>query len=95
MRASFFSSVAHELRTPLNSIIPILKMILELLSSGEILKPKLIEYLKIVNNSSTHLQNVIEDALDISRLENNSFLIFKEMFDVRKAVKEVLEIMQF
>lgn len=70
-------------------------MILELLSSGEILKPKLIEYLKIVNNSSTHLQNVIEDALDISRLENNSFLIFKEMFDVRKAVKEVLEIMQF
>lgn len=31
MRASFFSSVAHELRTPLNSIIPIVKMVLEIL----------------------------------------------------------------
>lgn len=86
MRASFFSSVAHELRTPLNSIIPILKMVLELLISGDIIKSKLIEYLRIVNNSSTHLQNVIEDALDISRLENNSFQIYKEMFDIRKTV---------
>jgi signal transduction histidine kinase len=31
MRASFFSSVAHELRTPLNSIIPILRMVLDML----------------------------------------------------------------
>ena len=31
MRANFFSSVAHELRTPLNSIIPIVKMAIEIL----------------------------------------------------------------
>jgi len=46
-------------------------------------------FLKIILNSSLHLQNVIEDALDMSRIENNKFTIFKEMFDVEEAVKEV------
>jgi hypothetical protein len=40
-------------------------------------------------NSSLHLQNVIEDALDMSRIENNKFTIFKGMFDIEEAVKEV------
>ena len=46
-------------------------------------------FLKIILNSSLHLQNVIEDALDMSRIENNKFTIFKEMFDIEEAVKEV------
>jgi len=74
MRNNFFSSVAHELRTPLNSIIPILKMILDQLAiTHPHLNKRTIELLKVVLNSSLHLQNVIEDALDISRLENNKF----------------------
>ena len=40
-------------------------------------------YLKIILNSALHLQNVIEDALDMSRLENNKFSIFREFFDIR------------
>ena len=43
-------------------------------------------YLKIILNSSMHLQNVIEDALDMSRIENNKFTIYKEMFDIKTAV---------
>lgn len=46
-------------------------------------------------NSSIHLQNVIEDALDMSRLENNKFTIFKELFDARKAINGIQEVMQF
>jgi signal transduction histidine kinase len=38
---------------------------------------------------------VIEDALDMSRLENNKFSIFKEMVDIREAIKEVCGIMKF
>jgi signal transduction histidine kinase len=93
MRAMFFSSIAHELRTPLNSIIPMIKMILlNFLSS---IDERVKNYLKIILNSSLHLQNVIEDALDMSRIENNKFTIFKEMFDIREAVKEVSSIMEF
>ena len=95
MRASFFSSIAHELRTPLNSIIPILRLVLNLLLLNNIAKEKLENYLRIILNSSIHLQNVIEDALDMSRLENNKFQIFKDLFDLRKVVYEVADLMKF
>ena len=78
----FFSSVAHELRTPLNSVIPIIRLILELLSKNIINKDKLVELLNIALSSSLHLQNVVEDALDVTRLENNQFQINKANFDV-------------
>ena len=87
MRAMFFSSIAHELRTPLNSIIPMIKMILSNYQSSIDIKVQ--NFLKIILNSSLHLQNVIEDALDMSRIENNKFTIFKELFDIEEAVKEV------
>jgi len=87
MRAMFFSSIAHELRTPLNSIIPMIKMILSSFLGS--IDDRVQNFLKIILNSSLHLQNVIEDALDMSRIENNKFTIFKEMFDIEEAVKEV------
>ena len=87
MRAQFFSSIAHELRTPLNSIIPILKIILGILINGEIQNldiPRILKLVQIVHNSSIHLENVINDALDISRLENNKFEINKSVFAIRE-----------
>lgn len=38
---------------------------------------------------------MIEDALDVSRLENNNFLLFKDHFKISDAVKDVCEIMEF
>jgi signal transduction histidine kinase len=93
MRAIFFSSVAHELRTPLNSIIPMIKMMLENMAST--LDARAQNYLRIILNSALHLQNVIEDALDMSRLENNKFTIFREFFDLRSAIDSVCGIMKF
>jgi signal transduction histidine kinase len=98
IRSQFFAAVAHELRTPLNSIIPVLKMILESFISGASTMsqvPKLIKSLTIIHNSATHLHNVVEDFLDINRLENNKFEIFKDLFDIRTALKEVYDVMKF
>lgn len=52
-------------------------------------------YLKIVLNSSLHLENVIEDALDMSRIENGKFEIINELFDIRETLNEVCEVMEF
>ena len=93
MRAMFFSSIAHELRTPLNSIIPMVRMILTNFLSS--IDGRVKNYLNIILNSSLHLQNVIEDALDMSRIENNKFQILKEYFDIRTAIQEVASIMEF
>lgn len=65
-RSLFFSQVAHELRTPLNTITPMSKR-LDKYVKGE--KGK--QLIKIIENCSIHLSNIIEDALDMSRLENN------------------------
>ena len=91
MRAQFFSSIAHELRTPLNSIIPILKLVLGMLINlnGDLRSldlPKIMKFVQIVHNSSIHLENVFNDALDISRLENNKFEIHKTPFAIREIV---------
>lgn len=86
----FFSSVAHELRTPLNSIIPMTRILQTLVGEAKSQK-----YLTIILNSSLHLQNVIEDALDMTRIENNQFEIISEFFNVRSAVEEVSSIMSF
>jgi signal transduction histidine kinase len=93
IREMFFSSVAHELRTPLNSIIPVIKMIIDFYSNQ--LDEKFRGYMHIIYNSSMHLLNVIEDALDMSRIENKKFSILLEFMDIREAVKEVSEIMRF
>lgn len=70
----FFSSVAHELKTPLNSIIPMIRMMLETMKDE--LSPRPITYLNIILSSALHLQSVIDDALDMSRLENNKFTLY-------------------
>ena len=93
MRAMYFSSIAHELRTPLNSIIPITRMILT--NFRQSIDDRVEDYLKIVLNSSLHLENVIEDALDMSRIENGKFEIINELFDIRETLNEVCEVMEF
>lgn len=51
--------------------------------------------LKVIINSAHHLENVVNDALDISRIENGQFEPIFDFFDIREALDEVLEIMQF
>jgi signal transduction histidine kinase len=49
----------------------------------------------IAQNSALHLESVIEDALDITRLENNKFSLFYDSFDIRGVCNEVADIMKF
>lgn len=95
MRDTFFSSVAHELRTPLNSIIPIVRLILLVLTTGVISAEMIERNLKVVLNSALHLESLVEDALDLSRIENNKFTLNKEYFDLRLAINSVCDIMKF
>ena len=79
----------------MNSIIPILKIVIGMLRNE---RPDIVRILKnveIAHNGSIHLQNVVEDALDLARLENKKFEIFKEPFEIRKALNDVHDIMKF
>ncbi len=50
--------------------------------------------MEIILNSAKHLENLVEDALDMSRFENNKFQINYQYFNIRKAIKEITKIMK-
>ena len=67
VKSAFLSTMSHELRTPLNSILGFTDVLLQGLS-GPLTAPQQ-RQLQIVRDSSTHLRALIEDVLDISRIE--------------------------
>lgn len=66
-KSYFLSNISHELRTPLNSIVSLTHALLE--GTFGDLNAKQQEHLDIVSDSSKHLQSLINDILDLSKIE--------------------------
>ena len=92
MKTEFISVVSHELRTPLTSI----KGYTDLLISGAAGETSEIqrEFLGIIQSSTTRLSNLINDILDISRIESGRIEIKHEPIDYRKIVADTLRLMR-
>ncbi|MDQ2799386.1 MAG: response regulator, partial [Armatimonadota bacterium] len=92
MKTDFISVVSHELRTPLTSI----KGYTDLLLSGATgdLSELQAEFLGIIQGSTTRLSNLINDILDISRIESGSIEIRHEPIDYRRIVSDTLRLMK-
>ena len=71
MKSEFISTVSHELRTPLTSVIGSLGLI-QMGAVGEIPDPAK-ELLEVIDRNSRHLLNLINDLLDIDKLELGNF----------------------
>ncbi|OLC12474.1 MAG: hypothetical protein AUH29_16250 [Candidatus Rokubacteria bacterium 13_1_40CM_69_27] len=89
LKSQFLASMSHELRTPLNSIIGFSKVLLNRLD-GE-LNEKQETYVRSVYNSSTHLLQLINSILDISRIEAGKLDVRHEEFDLHDLVDECVE----
>ncbi|MGA7924200.1 MAG: PAS domain S-box protein [Thermoplasmata archaeon] len=87
MKTDFLASMSHELRTPLNSIIGFSDF---LLTGTDIpLDPELREYLAIILNSGNHLLQLINDVLDLAKVESGKLELSPALVDIPKAVDEV------
>lgn len=92
MKTEFISVVSHELRTPLTSIKGYTDLLLSGAAEGS---PDLqSEFLGIIQGSTTRLSNLINDILDISRLESGKIEIKREPIDYRKIVADTLRLMR-
>ncbi|AXT60261.1 response regulator [Aquimarina sp. AD10] len=67
LKTAFIHNISHEVRTPMNGIIGFS----ELLNDPQITVPKQKEYSKIIIDSSNQLINIIDDIIEISKLETN------------------------
>jgi len=89
LKSVFLASMSHELRTPLNSIIGFTGIILQGMA-GEVNEEQR-KQLTMVKNSGSHLLSLINDLLDISKIEAGKVELSLEEFRLDDVVREVVE----
>ena len=85
-KSTFLANMSHELRTPLNAIIGYSEMLIE---DAEDENEDYVPDLEKIHGSGKHLLGLINDILDLSKVESGKMELFIEEFDLLKALKEV------
>jgi len=88
----FLANVSHELRTPLNAILGFSE-ILSNKMCGE-LNNKQSEYISDIRVSAIHLLSMINEILDISKIEANAMKLVSSSFYISRALDEVVNVLQ-
>jgi len=90
MKSEFLANMSHELRTPLNGIIGFSEFLVDEKPGQLNIKQK--EYLNDILNSGRHLLQLINDVLDLSKVEAGKMELHPETFTLSKAVDEVCSV---
>ena len=91
VKNEFLANISHELRTPLNSILGFTDILGTQLYGN--LNSKQEEYINDIKVSATHLLGMINEVLDMSKIEANAMKIVKSAFWISRAVDEVCNIL--
>ncbi len=89
LKSAFLATMSHELRTPLNSIIGFTGMLLQGLVGA--LNKEQKKQLKMVQDSAHHLLALINDVLDISKIEAGQVEIVAKRFDMPALIQKIVE----
>jgi signal transduction histidine kinase len=90
LKSSFLANMSHEIRTPLNAIVGFSNLIA---SESTPMETKC-QFVRIIENSSNDLLNIIEDILDTSRIESGFVSINQKTIDIHKVMGELLLVFQ-
>ncbi|WP_068878209.1 HAMP domain-containing sensor histidine kinase [Phenylobacterium sp. CCH9-H3] len=91
-KSRFLANMSHELRTPLNAIMGFSDIMRQRLFGP--LGDRYAEYAELIHESGTHLLELINDVLDMSKIEAERFELSIETFDARDAVSAFLRLMR-
>lgn len=90
-KMNFLANVSHELRTPLNAILGFTQMI-QTEMFGPIAQKEYREYILFILKSATHLLSLINDILDLSRLESGKLTLMETTLSLKNVLKESLDL---
>lgn len=88
-KSLFLANMSHELRTPLNAILGFS----ELMTRDSKLSHKHIESLQIINSSGTHLLALINDVLEMSKIETGQVSLHKEAFHLKHFLEDLVKML--
>ncbi len=89
LKSAFLATMSHELRTPLNSIIGFTGILLQKLVGP--LSEEQEKQLRMVQGSARHLLELINDVLDISKIEADQMQLSPEIFDIGVTIQKSVE----
>ncbi|MFP4019132.1 MAG: response regulator [Bacteroidales bacterium] len=85
IKSAFLANMSHEIRTPMNAILGFAR----LLKEPSLNKEQLHEYVDIINGRANHLLQIINDILDLSKIESDQLLISEEEFNLNQFLNEI------
>lgn len=89
-KTQFLSSVSHDIRTPLNAIINMSRFLKNDFKNPD----KVLNEISVINQSSEHLLGLINDVLDLSRIESGKLVLVKKPFNMASMIEGVCRIIR-
>jgi len=88
VKQSFLANMSHEIRTPMNGIVGMSNLL-----SKTHLNKKQEYYLNILQSTSDHLLKILNDILDLSKIESGNLTLQFENFSLRESINRAMEVM--
>lgn len=92
LKSEFLSNMSHELRTPLNSIMSLTQLMLGKGEHNTI--SKILEYLEVIDRNSSKLLHLINDILDLAKIESGQMDTYTDIIEVEGLLASVVETIQ-
>ena len=92
-KSEFLANMSHELRTPLNAVIGFSEVISNQIF-GPLRNPKYLEYLKDIHSSSLHLLSIINDVLDMSKIEAGKLDLLRQKLRLQSIAAASLRLLR-
>ncbi len=89
-KSEFLANMSHELRTPLNAILGFA----QLLSRNPDIPPKQLEQLQTINRCGEHLRSLIDNVLDLAKIESGLMTLNPTSFDIHQLLQGIINLLR-